>query len=117
MRTLCNIASLESKQTTGFTLDGVELFVLQQGERFIVYENRCPHLGTPLEFQPDQFLSHNQEWIQCSTHGALFDKQSGMCVSGPCAGASLRMIESCCDEHTLYVNLASLNHPDPPAGS
>jgi nitrite reductase/ring-hydroxylating ferredoxin subunit len=28
----------------------------------------------------------------CSSHGALFEKQTGYCVVGPCAGMSLRPV-------------------------
>jgi nitrite reductase/ring-hydroxylating ferredoxin subunit len=30
--------------------------------------------------------------IVCSSHGALFEKRTGYCVAGPCAGRSLQRL-------------------------
>ncbi len=37
-----------------------------------------------LNWNPDQFLNIDGSLIQCATHGALFDIESGRCVAGPC---------------------------------
>ncbi|NBP07650.1 MAG: hypothetical protein EBU76_04090, partial [Gammaproteobacteria bacterium] len=54
------------------------------------YENTCPHAGHPLELLPHRFLTADRKFIQCSSHGALFDPVSGSCVAGPCPGRKLR---------------------------
>lgn len=56
------------------------------------FVNRCPHLGTELDWQPAEFFEEAGLYLVCSTHGALFEPASGFCVSGPCHGASLRPI-------------------------
>lgn len=56
------------------------------------YLNHCPHLGVPLNWQPDEFMSLEGTHIQCSTHGALFNPDDGLCVSGPCRGQSLTKV-------------------------
>jgi nitrite reductase/ring-hydroxylating ferredoxin subunit len=53
------------------------------------YENRCPHQGTPLETFPDKFLNSDGSMLICSTHGARFRVEDGLCVSGPCKGERL----------------------------
>ena len=53
------------------------------------YVNRCPHAGQPLDLRPQHFLTADATLILCSSHGALFEKASGYCVAGPCAGRSL----------------------------
>jgi nitrite reductase/ring-hydroxylating ferredoxin subunit len=53
------------------------------------YVNSCPHLGTPLNWAGDTFISEDSGLIICATHGALFEIEDGACVSGPCAGQSL----------------------------
>jgi nitrite reductase/ring-hydroxylating ferredoxin subunit len=53
------------------------------------YVNRCPHAGNPLNLLPHRFLTADGTLILCSSHGALFEKSSGYCVAGPCAGRSL----------------------------
>ena len=53
------------------------------------YLNRCPHAGHPLDLRPQHFLTADGTLILCSSHGALFEKPTGYCVAGPCAGRSL----------------------------
>ena len=68
------------------------LFAIKKDNLFHIYFNSCPHLGTPLEWQEDQFLDEDRALIRCATHGALFDIESGRCLLGPCKGKSLRKI-------------------------
>ena len=56
------------------------------------YLNRCPHAGHPLDLLPQRFLTADGTLILCSSHGALFEKATGYCVSGPCAGRALTPI-------------------------
>ena len=53
------------------------------------FVNRCPHLGTELDWNPGEFFDVAGLYLVCSTHGAIFDPKSGLCVAGPCRGASL----------------------------
>jgi nitrite reductase/ring-hydroxylating ferredoxin subunit len=91
---LCQLDDIPDNSSKGFALvaNPVEarLFVIRQQERIYVYQNRCPHLGLPLEWMPHQFLDRDAQYIQCATHGALFRIRDGFCVSGPCPGESLR---------------------------
>lgn len=54
--------------------------------------NRCPHAGHRLELEAHDFLSADRRFIQCRSHGALFDPVDGRCVAGPCPGRGLREI-------------------------
>jgi nitrite reductase/ring-hydroxylating ferredoxin subunit len=54
--------------------------------------NHCPHAGFPLNCQPDAFLAPQAPLILCAMHGALFEIETGICVSGPCAGLGLRTL-------------------------
>ncbi len=71
----------------------LELFIIARDGEYLVYRNTCPHTGVNLEWRPDQFLDSSGNYIQCSTHGALFRIQDGFCVHGPCAGASLSPLQ------------------------
>jgi nitrite reductase/ring-hydroxylating ferredoxin subunit len=51
--------------------------------------NRCPHVGTPLDWAPDEFMDRAGRHLMCSTHGALFEVEDGRCVAGPCQGDRL----------------------------
>lgn len=66
--------------------------LLRMGEEVHAYLNRCPHALRQLNFRPGVFLNADGTLIQCSSHGALFEKDTGLCVAGPCAGESLRRI-------------------------
>ena len=57
------------------------------------YVNRCPHMGTELDWQPGEFFEESGLYLVCSTHGALFDPLTGKCVAGPCRGASLEPLQ------------------------
>ena len=57
--------------------------------RVRAYVNRCPHAGSELDWQPGEFFEESGLYLICSTHGALFEPGSGICVAGPCRGASL----------------------------
>jgi len=73
--------------------DGHEMrrvFLIRDGDAVFGYENRCPHALVHLDHPPGAFLSFDRKWLQCSFHGALFGIRSGLCVSGPCEGRSLR---------------------------
>lgn len=64
-------------------------FVVRRGGDVFGYVDRCPHAGLPLAQQLDQYLTPDGGLIACSWHGAVFKVETGACVGGPCAGASL----------------------------
>jgi len=70
----------------GRRLDG---FVVNHEGGCQAYVNRCPHVGTPLDLWPNEFLTEDGRELICSTHGALFDPATGRCTAGPCAGDAL----------------------------
>jgi nitrite reductase/ring-hydroxylating ferredoxin subunit len=91
---LCQRNQLAEGQTRGFNIElegdeTLDLFLLLQDGEVRAYLNHCPHLGIPLNWQPDAFLSAEGTHIQCATHGALFRPEDGYCVAGPCRGQSL----------------------------
>lgn len=54
------------------------------------FVNICPHAGTELDWQPGDFFESAGLYLACATHGALFEPSTGLCVAGPCRGASLQ---------------------------
>lgn len=89
MVALCATDSVAEGQAKGFATETQTFIVTRRDAQFFVYLNRCPHLGVPLEWLPDQFLDEDSELLRCSTHGALFTIESGLCVAGPCVGEHL----------------------------
>lgn len=106
-RILCRLADIEDGGAKGFYwgegTDQRSVFVLREGARIRGYVNSCPHLGTPLEFLPDRFISADGDHILCSTHGALFQIADGLCVSGPCVGERLMPVEVMVDDDGRVV--------------
>jgi nitrite reductase/ring-hydroxylating ferredoxin subunit len=83
-------------------------FVVQYQGQIHAYENKCPHLGVPLNYRPNEFFAPYEPLLQCTVHGALFMPHSGRCVAGPCAGRNLRKLEIETIDGYLYLR----SHPD-----
>lgn len=95
MRQLCPLAALPDGAGKGFPpAPGgfAGLFAVRQGDTVHVYVNSCPHLGTPLDWLPDRFLSADGSRIVCATHGAEFRIADGECLQGPCRGDRLEPV-------------------------
>ena len=56
------------------------------------WENSCPHTGAPLDWVPGRFLDPAGRYLQCATHGALFEPTTGLCIAGPCRGDRLKAL-------------------------
>ena len=69
------------------------IFLLRHGDEIKAYVNSCPHTGANLNWQDGMFLDSEKSYIQCTIHGALFEKDSGLCVHGPCARQHLESID------------------------
>ena len=76
---------------------------MRQGALARVYVNSCPHLGVPLDWAPDRFLSRDGSLIVCATHGAVFRIENGACLHGPCYGDRLEPVTVYVKDGTLYV--------------
>lgn len=46
--------------------------------------------------------------IQCATHGALFEIETGHCIAGPCLGQNLQKIPYLLDNGLIMVDEANL---------
>lgn len=79
-------------------------FVVRQGESVYAYQNYCVHLGHPLNWAEDSFLTPKKDAIICASHGAVFEIDSGLCVAGPCTGKSLRAVEAEVKDGVVYVH-------------
>ena len=95
---LCKLSELSATgcKAVVCSLDGgatrTEILITEHDYQPVAYINECPHLGTPLQMRQDVFLDMTGDYIQCSTHGALFRKQDGYCVAGPCKKQSLQKV-------------------------
>ncbi|NWA04601.1 Rieske (2Fe-2S) protein [Pseudomonas gingeri] len=103
MKFLCASQILADNSSRGFEVDGRPVLAVRREGRVYLYQNRCPHRGIALEWQPDQFLDASASLIQCATHGALFLIESGECVAGPCVGQSLLALPCREDAEGIWV--------------
>jgi nitrite reductase/ring-hydroxylating ferredoxin subunit len=95
MRVLCRLEDLPDGAAKGFPPAAgrfTGLFAVRKGDTVQVYINACPHIGTPLDWVPDRFLSADGTRIVCATHGAEFRIEDGLCLRGPCRGDALEQV-------------------------
>jgi nitrite reductase/ring-hydroxylating ferredoxin subunit len=90
---LCRLDEIADGAARGFTIGAaparLRIFAVRRGGAVHAYVNRCPHVGTPLDWTPDDFLDRDGRHIVCATHGARFRIDDGLCVAGPCSGDRL----------------------------
>lgn len=90
---LLPLADVPDGEARGVAIsDGARMrkfIVLNWRGETIVYRNRCPHAGTPLDWIPDRFFDRDKQYLFCATHGASFEPDSGLCIEGPCTGDHL----------------------------
>jgi nitrite reductase/ring-hydroxylating ferredoxin subunit len=67
-------------------------FAIRFQGRVHAYVNRCAHIAYELDFQPGKFFDADALYLICSTHGALYEPESGRCVAGPCKGRALKRV-------------------------
>jgi nitrite reductase/ring-hydroxylating ferredoxin subunit len=105
-RALCLLDDLPDGAARGFPPPQggfTGLVAIRRGENVLVYVNSCPHLGTPLEWTPDRFLSADGSLIVCATHGAEFRIADGECLRGPCFGERLEPVMIQIKDGTIFV--------------
>ncbi len=115
-RVLCRLDEIEDGEAKGFVLGGgaerIDILVVREGKDAFGYVNSCPHVGTPLDWNEDDFMSEDGGYLMCHTHGALFRIEDGFCVAGPCAGATLTPVAVAVDEEGRVIL-----RPDPASAS
>ncbi len=93
---LYELKDIEDGASRAFTLGEGDWplrgILIRDGGTVHAYVNRCPHAGHQLNFMSDNFLTPDRGLIICRSHGAMFDKASGVCVDGPCTGDALTRV-------------------------
>ena len=107
-RVLCALADLEVTGSREFTVGEGDWplrgFIVRTATGIAAYVNYCPHAGHPLNIRPNRFLTPDGNLILCCSHGALFARDNGLCIAGPCQGRKLTQIPV--DTVSGYVLLA-----------
>jgi len=81
-----------------------EAIVLRDGRGVPrAYVNLCKHLPIPLDAGSRDFIAVDGTHLLCGTHGALYRREDGLCVDGPCEGESLDALELVDDDGQLVL--------------
>ena len=78
-------------------------FVIRRGDAAFAYQNVCVHVGHPLNWSPDKFLTKDKTAIICASHGATYEIETGYCFAGPGSGRALRPVDLSIRGGIIYV--------------
>lgn len=90
-----------------------DIVVIRRDSAVFAYVNACPHLGISLNTFPDRFLDRTGRRLICSTHGALFRVEDGLCIFGPCQGKSLARVPIRVAEGMIVLDGKIPSPPEP----
>lgn len=82
----------------------VPAFAVRYHGRIQGYLNQCGHIPAPLDFQPGAFFDLTGTMLICSVHGALYDPQTGRCLSGRCQSRGLTPLSLVERDGAVYLN-------------
>ncbi|MFV2057821.1 MAG: Rieske (2Fe-2S) protein [Thiohalomonadales bacterium] len=103
------LTNLIGNTTLSYTLTdttpSIDLILVHHAGQRYAYVDRCPHFGLNLNWRPDQYYNINKHYLQCSTHGALFRIEDGLCIFGPCEGASLQNVPLIRRNNQYFVDI------------
>lgn len=96
---LCKADAVPSGELKQFTVQGIEILVINLNSQFYCLEARCTHAGAPLaegELTADV--------VTCPWHGSKFHITDGGVVKGP-AENPLRVYQHIVKENQVFVEL------------
>jgi nitrite reductase/ring-hydroxylating ferredoxin subunit len=82
-------------------------FVVRWHAKPFAYINECMHQATELDWNEGDFFDESGLYLMCATHGAMYAPDSGLCVSGPCRGATLAAVSVSERDGHIFVVEAS----------
>lgn len=102
---LCPLSDIPEGEARGFEFGRKSVVAVVRDGQLRTYLNWCPHLGIDLNFMPDEFLDMDRQFLMCANHGALFEIETGECLSGPCQGESLVPVPHEIRDGDIWVTL------------
>jgi len=106
---VCRADALGEKQTAKFKIGSGkharEGFVIRCDGEIHAWRNECRHVPMTMDWTENRFLSRDGCWIQCSTHGALYEIATGLCVAGPPSGQSLHRLPVAVENGDIVVRV------------
>ncbi len=81
----------------------VPAFVIRFHGKAYGYLNRCGHVPVEIDWQLGKFFDHSGLYLICATHGAMYAPESGVCVTGRCAGKGLEPLNISEQDNGVYI--------------
>lgn len=104
MRQLCQLSDFEDGALVALDLPEDSVLIYRRGESVRAWHNVCPHAGRRLDWAPGRFLRDGPHLV-CAQHGAVFELDGGVCVSGPCRGQALAALAVAIRDGEVWVEL------------
>ncbi|VAW39041.1 hypothetical protein MNBD_GAMMA01-1916 [hydrothermal vent metagenome] len=89
-----------SLQTTSGPLS---VMLYKKDGKYLAFKNLCPHHGRRMDYAAGKFLVADNGNIVCPAHGAEFNIDDGLCITGPCQGKSLESIQLQFNESDIFT--------------
>jgi len=86
-------------------------FVVRYQGKAHAYVNQCAHVPVELDWNEGQFFTVNKDYLICSTHGAHYAPETGLCVYGPCKGKSLQSLPVTELNQQIIIHIDQLKPP------
>lgn len=77
---VAEVASLGQGEITAVDYDGESVLLANVGGEIRTVSDTCPHAGLPLS---DGYLDEDENQVECSYHGSVFDLVTGEAIEGP----------------------------------
>ena len=105
---VCSVRELDASGARGFAIGAGDwplrgLVLRDATGQVHAYVDRCPHAGHPLALKEHDFLTPDGAFVKCSSHGALFARDTGVCVAGPCPGRRLQRLQVSVDGKDVRI--------------
>jgi nitrite reductase/ring-hydroxylating ferredoxin subunit len=106
---VCHVRDIPNRRARSFSLLRLEPAAAEKGEqpdvevpfhivivrwdrKLHAYVNQCPHHGSQLDWEQNQFMDPSGTRLMCGKHGATFAVDTGACIEGPCRNAALQPV-------------------------
>ena len=90
-----------------FDEEGILLKVAEGEVR--AYKNECRHLPMRLDDrEPRDLWDSSRRYLVCNSHGARYQPDDGLCVSGPCEGSHLRSLPIVVDDGEVFLDTSRI---------
>ncbi len=83
-------------------------FVVRFQGKPYAYVNQCAHIPVELDWKEGEFFTAKQDYLVCSTHGALYRPDNGFCIMGPCKGKNLKPLSVIEQNNKITINVSNL---------